>query len=182
VEHAETAVTDSHTDTELLVRAVDEIPRHRQRHLVRPQRVVRAWRHHPWQWIAFSRVLITNRLWRIPGRIAGHRGNACGTHWRPPALTSYTQRIGMHHRLIFRVVVQTIFSEVDHDTFARSRRQDKARRQDDVGALARQPWVDARIGCDQLEIAQIIGLAEACESVFVFGLDDLNFTHHVFTF
>src|SRR5690606_2344783 len=90
VEHAETAVTDSHTDTELLVRAVDEIPRHRQRHLVRPQRVVRAWRHHPWQWIAFSRVLITNRLWRIPGRIAGHRGNACGTHWRPPALTSYT--------------------------------------------------------------------------------------------
>lgn len=88
----------------------------------------------------------------------------------------------MHHVLAFRVVVHPVLGNVDHNALARARREDETGRQNDVGALARQPRVDTRVGRDQLQIAKIVGFTDGREGIFVLRLDDLNLADDVFAF
>ncbi|MNJ51424.1 hypothetical protein D3C77_467260 [compost metagenome] len=87
----------------------------------------------------------------------------------------------MYHVLPFRVVVHAVLGEVDDDTFARARRQDEAGRQDDFGAGTWQPGVDARVGGDHFQIAEVIGSTDIGEGIFVLGLDHLDLANDVFT-
>ncbi len=181
VVHAEAAVADLHADAELLVRAVDEIARQGQADLVGAQGIVRAGRHHLGQRIAFGGMLGTNGLRRIPGWILDLVHHLGHPDRRAPAITANTQRVGEHRMTTLGVVVHAVFGDVDDDAFARSGRQDEARRQDDLGTGAGQPGVDAWIGRHHLGVAQVVLLAEVGEGVFVGGLDDLNLADHVFT-
>ncbi len=117
-------------DAELLVRTMDQVARHAQGQLVRPQRIVRARRHHGRQRIAIGGVLGADRGRRIPGRVLGLGGDAGVRDRRTPALAADAQRIGVHHVLPFRVVVQAVLGQVDHHAFARARRQHEAGRDD----------------------------------------------------
>ncbi|MNN46531.1 hypothetical protein D3C81_1609140 [compost metagenome] len=85
----------------------------------------------------------------------------------------------MHDVLPLGEVVHAVFGQVDHDAFARPRRQDEAGRQDDLGIHPRQPGIDPRVGGDHLQIAQIVGRADIGEGVFVLGLDHLHFADDV---
>src|SRR5690606_33537131 len=95
--------------------------------------------------------------------------------------TTDTQREGVYRVLAFRVVVEAILGQVDDDAFTRARRQDETGRQDDFGAGARQPWVDARVGRDHFRVAQVVGGAKVSEGIFVLGLDHLPRADDVFS-
>ena len=166
-------------DAELLVRTMDQVARHAQGQLVRPQRIVRARRHHGRQRIAIGGVLGADRGRRIPGRVLGLGGDAGVRDRRTPALAADAQRIGVHHVLPFRVVVQAVLGQVDHHAFARARRQHEAGRDDHLGADARQPGIDARVGGDHFAVAQVVLLAEVGERVLVLGLDHLDLADDV---
>ncbi|MCY1547095.1 hypothetical protein D9M68_831290 [compost metagenome] len=173
-------MADAHADAELLVRAVDQITRHAQAELERPERIVRPRRHHGRKRITVSSVLFTDRLRRIPGRVGSLGCNGGGSNWRAPAFTADPQRVGMHHVLPFRVIVQTVLGEVDNDAFPRPRRQDVAGRQDDLGAGAREPGVHARVGGNHFQVAEVIGHAYIGEGVFILGLDHLDLADDIF--
>ncbi|MNF98175.1 hypothetical protein D3C84_810290 [compost metagenome] len=100
---------------------------------------------------------------------------------RSPALTPNPQREGVDHVPPLGEIVETVLGQVDHDALARPRWQDEASRQHDLGASARQPGIDTRVGGDHLAVAQVIGGAQVGEGVFVFGLDDLHLANDVFT-
>ncbi|MNE35501.1 hypothetical protein D3C80_1292650 [compost metagenome] len=170
----------AHADAELLVRTVDQVTRHAKGELERPQRVVRASRYHGREDIAVFGVFLADRgRWR-PGGVRGLGGNLGIGDRRAPAFTTDTQRVGVHHVLPFRVVVHAVLGQVDDDAFARAWRQDETGRQDDLGAGARQPGVDARVGGDHFQVAQVVGRADIGKGVFVLGLDHLNLTNDIF--
>src|SRR5690606_6582572 len=181
IEHAEAAMADAHTDTELLVRTMNQVTGERQRELVRTERVVGARWYDSGQDIPLGGVLFTNRLGWIPGRVRRLHRHPANAQWRAPAFSTDTQRECMHHVLPFREVVQTILGQVDHDALARARRQHVTRRQDDFAALTRQPGVDARVGCDHFQIAEIVCRTQIGEGVLVLGLDHLYLADHVLT-
>lgn len=87
----------------------------------------------------------------------------------------------MHYVLPFRVVVETVLGQVDDDAFTRPRRQDVAGRQDDLGTGARQPRVDAWVGSDHFQVAEIVGGTDVGEGVFVLGLDSMDLADNVLT-
>ncbi|MNE46068.1 hypothetical protein D3C80_1403880 [compost metagenome] len=86
----------------------------------------------------------------------------------------------MHYVLPLRVVVHTVFGQVDHDAFTRAGWQDETRRQHDLGAGTRQPRIDTRVGRDHFQVAQVIGRADVGERVFILGLDHLDLADDVF--
>ncbi|MNT66410.1 hypothetical protein D3C72_2044740 [compost metagenome] len=86
----------------------------------------------------------------------------------------------MHHVLALGEVVHAVLGQVDHDAFARSRRQHEAGRQDDIGPLTRQPGIDARIGSDHFQVAKVVGRTDVGEGVLVLGLDHLHLTDDIF--
>src|SRR3989338_207170 len=160
---------------------MNQVTRHRQAHLVWTQRVVRTWRHVGRQRIAIGSMFFTDRFRRCPARVRRLGRNARIGNRRTPTLTTNTQWVGVNHIAALRVVIHTVFSEVDHDTLARARRQDVTRRQDDLRTFARQPWINTRIGHNHFKITQIIGYAQVSEGVFILGLDYPNLANHIFT-
>lgn len=129
----------THADAELLVGTVDQVARYAQGELERAQRVVRTGRHHVGQRITVGGVLGLDRGRRGPGRVR-RLGRDLGVgNRRTPAFAADAQREGVHHVLAFGVVVQAVLGKVDHDAFARARRQDETGRQHDLGAGAWQP-------------------------------------------
>ncbi|MNP15549.1 hypothetical protein D3C76_1079130 [compost metagenome] len=171
----------AHADTELLVRTVDQVARCAQGELERPQRVVRASRHDVGQRITVCCVLGLDRSRRRPGRVRCLGGDAGVGNRRAPAFTTDTQRERVHHVLAFRVVVEAVLGQVDHDAFTRARWQDEAGRQDDFRADAWQPGIDTRVGRDHFRVAQIVGGTKVGEGIFVLGLDHLHLADDVLT-
>ncbi|MNZ97608.1 hypothetical protein D3C78_1168530 [compost metagenome] len=167
-------MTDAHADAELLVRAVDQVARRTQGELERAERVVRSRREHRRQNVTLGGMLGTDRRRRCPGRIRKLPGDGGAGDRRAPAFAPDPHREGMHHVLTLGVVVHAVLGQVDHDAFARPRRQHEAGRQDDIGPLARQPRIDARIGGDHFQIAEVVGRADVGEGVLVLGLDHLH--------
>ncbi|MNO85563.1 hypothetical protein D3C76_769360 [compost metagenome] len=160
---------------------MDQVARHAQGELERPQRVIGARRHYRGQDIAIGRVFGANRSrWR-PGRIRRLGGDLGVGDRRTPAFTANTQREGMHHVLPFREVVQAVLGQVDDNAFTRARRQDVAGRQDDLGAGTWQPWVHARVGGDHFQVAEVVGSADIGERVLVLCLDHMHLADDVFT-
>ncbi|MNP23666.1 hypothetical protein D3C76_1163830 [compost metagenome] len=160
---------------------MDQVARSSQREFERPQRVVRAGRHHVGQRITIGGVLGLDRRWRRPGRVRRLGDDAGVGNRRAPAFTTDTQREGVDHVPAFREVVEAVFGQVDNDAFTRARRQDEAGWQHDFSSGARQPWIDARVGRHHFRIAQIVGRAQVGEGIFVLGLDHLYLTDDVFT-
>ncbi|MNN62543.1 hypothetical protein D3C81_1778550 [compost metagenome] len=60
VEHAEAAMAGAHADTKLFIRTVDQVARHTEGELVRPQGVIRARGHHRRQDVTIGGVLLAD--------------------------------------------------------------------------------------------------------------------------
>jgi hypothetical protein len=76
-------------------------------------------------------------------------------------------------------VIETHLREVEHEALARCVRQDELRRQDDLGALARQPGIDAGIRAHELGVADVEAPRDVREGVFVPGDRHLQPPHDV---
>nr|GEX82439.1 hypothetical protein [Tanacetum cinerariifolium] len=181
VVHAEAAMAGAHADAELLVRAVDQVARQAEAEFERAQRVVRPCRHHVGQDVTVGGMFGLDRRGRRPGRVWGLGRHFGRGNRRAPTFAADAQREGVHHVSAFRVVVQTVLGEVDDDPFARARRQNEARRQHHLGACTRQPCIDAGVGGDHFQVAQIVAGGQVSKGVFVFGGHGLHLTNDVLT-
>ena len=72
-----------------------------------------------------------------------------------------------------------MFGKADDDAFARLIRNDVAGRNEDLNALARQPWINAGIGGDDLFVTDAITPTDIKQRVFMPSDGVLNLANDV---
>ena len=135
----------AHADAVGAVRAVDEVGGESKVDGVRAEGVVRAGEDRPGQVFSPCRVLLTDRVGRVPDRTDllpdDARPAERGLVLEPPD----ADWPGSDRASVFRIVVKAHLRHVDHDPSAGTRGQHEARREPDGGAFAGEPEIDVRI-------------------------------------
>ena len=147
--------------------------------------VVGPGRHDARQDVVALRVLLANRLRRIPARIRDLARDRRGAERRRPVHAADADRMRDHsprprrnpfgqRTRLRREVIHPQLGDVDDDAPLRRARQHVERRDRDLRAFAGQPRVDAGIRLPQLFVTDVVGARQRYEGVFVARLDDLN--------
>jgi hypothetical protein len=148
-------------------------------HRVVAERIVGTGRHCLRQRPAVGFVLAAHGFRRIPDGLLALVDDARHAERRLPVHLADADRIGHHDprlaSLGAREVIQAMLGEADDEPFARLLGQDVARGNQHARALARQPRIDARIGSDDLLVADAIAASEIEQRVHVLRDNVLNF-------
>ena len=173
--HADAAVRHLHADTGRLVRAVNEIRAtgNAEPHLVLAERIVRPRRHDLRQRIAALLVLLRTDS----GGYQFGRFSLVTIFVTPigvfQSILAGTDRVSAHHARLARPgrreVIHPVLGQVDDDAFTRRLRNDVARRNQDLGALARQPRIDARVRGQDLLVAHPVATGDVEKGVLMRG-------------
>ena len=148
--HANATVSDRHPNSHRIVGSVEHVTAvaNGETHGEVAERIVRAGGHDLRQRIAVRDVFLADRLRRIPGRMLLLGDDLRLPQRRAPVHFADAHRIGDHHRLLaflgLREVVQPMLGKIHHDPFVRTGRKNSSARQQNVGALARQPHIYVR--------------------------------------
>ena len=171
--HAYAAVGHLHANASRPIRAVNEVrtARNVQAHLVLAERVVGPWRNHPRQRVATFLVLLAHGCGRIPvgALFLGH--DARNAERRVPVHLRRADRVGTHDARLAgfgrRVIVEPVLRQVHDDGVARRVRKHKTRRDQDLGALARQPGIHSGIRSQYLLVAHAVAATDVEHRVLV---------------
>ena len=127
-------------------------------------------------------MLFADRLGRIPRRQMLFSDDRRRTVGCIPALAADADRVRDDAVApAFGEVIEPVLGHVEHDSAVRRIGQDIARRNNDLGALSRQPGIDIRIGALELLGADVIAPGQIDEGIFMGGFDDLNLADDVAT-
>ncbi|MNP21687.1 hypothetical protein D3C76_1143140 [compost metagenome] len=183
VTQTHTAVAHAKTNTKVRVGAVDSIQTANVQR-VQTHRVVRAGRHNGWQRFTGSDVLGVHFGSRRPGW-ARFLTLYFGGPVQRGVFTQLTDtnRQNDHSVGAFRVVIQTHFGAVNHDTFMDGVRQDQLLRNVQHGTAFRQIRVNTRVGFHHVGEAELIFCCEIFQRLGVafFNGHNLVLTHQTAT-
>src|SRR5690606_38469759 len=150
------------------------------------ERVGWARRHERRQDGAFCCSRFAYRFGWIPGRVLalGRDAGAAVRGVQVFAADAHWVRDDLARLAVFRFdeIKQTHLRNIQYQAATRRLRQYVLGRQNDIGTLARQPWVDVGVGADDFVVTEIVLVGDVEQRIRFFGDDEADFADDVLTF